>query len=141
MFEFANISGISRCSQREGVLANYNGSPYPGRDFSGEVVQVSNNASTSGWLGAEVWGTGGTLGFRSDGTFAEVSFLRHPREKYDLNCPPQNVKVPLEGLSRKPKALDHARAASITLSWICAWLAADKLAQVKQGENVLIIVS
>jgi NADPH:quinone reductase-like Zn-dependent oxidoreductase len=49
------------------------------------------------------------------------------------------VNVPLAKLSHKPKTLDHAHAASVTLSWQCAWIIVERLAQVKQGENVLII--
>ena len=52
----------------------------PGRDFAG-VVQ----AGPSGWIGAEVWGTGGDTGFTRDGTHAEL------------------IAVPVASLRRKPK--------------------------------------
>ena len=42
----------------------------PGRDFSGEVVDVFDE-SAKGWVGKEVWGTGGARGFAYDGTYAE----------------------------------------------------------------------
>ncbi|EGN97546.1 hypothetical protein SERLA73DRAFT_169849 [Serpula lacrymans var. lacrymans S7.3] len=95
----------------------------PGRDFSGKVVEVSKDSDESShrWLGAEVWGTGSDRGFAVDGTFAEY------------------LKVPISALSRKPKGLDHAKAASLTLPWLCAWIAVDNLAQVRKGDNVIII--
>ncbi|KAG1824119.1 chaperonin 10-like protein [Suillus variegatus] len=83
----------------------------PGRDFSGEVVEA---------LG-RVWGTGSERGFTSDGTFS------------------QYVTVPIAALSRKPASLDHSRAGSMTLPWLCAWITVDTLANVKQGDNVIII--
>src|SRR5258707_9898185 len=51
----------------------------PGRDFSGVVT-----AGPAEWLGAEVWGTGGDIGFTRDGTHAEF------------------IKIPLAPPSRKP---------------------------------------
>jgi len=42
----------------------------PGRDFSGEVVDVFDE-SAKDWVGKEVWGTGGARGFAFDGTYAE----------------------------------------------------------------------
>src|ERR1700722_5477643 len=38
----------------------------PGRDFAGVVED-----GPSPWIGAEVWGTGGEIGFSADGTHAE----------------------------------------------------------------------
>ncbi len=38
----------------------------PGRDYSGVVI-----AGPAEWLGAEVWGSGGDVGFTRDGTHAE----------------------------------------------------------------------
>ncbi|OAX34133.1 GroES-like protein [Rhizopogon vinicolor AM-OR11-026] len=95
----------------------------PGRDFSGEVVEVldESGASSQQWIGAEVWGTGGNRGFSSDGTFS------------------QYVVVPIDALSRKPATLDHSKAGSMTLPWLCAWITVDTLANVKEGDNVIII--
>src|SRR5271165_4458130 len=39
----------------------------PGRDFAGVV-----EAGPDGWIGAEVWGTGGDVGFTRDGTHSEM---------------------------------------------------------------------
>jgi NADPH:quinone reductase-like Zn-dependent oxidoreductase len=95
----------------------------PGRDFSGEVVEAldDSGAPANTWIGAHVWGTGSERGFTSDGTFAEF------------------VKVPLAALSRKPKTINHTEAASMTLPWLCAWITVDTLANVKKGDNVVII--
>ncbi|KIK35554.1 hypothetical protein CY34DRAFT_812044 [Suillus luteus UH-Slu-Lm8-n1] len=95
----------------------------PGRDFSGEVVEAldASGASSQEWIGAEVWGTGSERGFTSDGSFS------------------QYVSVPIAALSRKPASLDHSRAGSMTLQWLCAWITVDTLANVKEGDNVIII--
>src|SRR5271155_4998329 len=45
----------------------------PGRDFAGVV-----EAGPAGWIGAEVWGTGGDTGFTRDGSHAE--FIALPAE-------------------------------------------------------------
>jgi NADPH:quinone reductase len=58
-----------------------------GQDFSGVVV----NGPTE-WLGKEVWGTGGNIGFTRDGTHAQF------------------IKVPLAALSLKPVNLSHEEA-------------------------------
>jgi NADPH:quinone reductase-like Zn-dependent oxidoreductase len=42
----------------------------PGRDFSGEVVDVFDETAKD-WVGKEVWGTGGGRGFAFDGSYAE----------------------------------------------------------------------
>ncbi|KAG1810931.1 chaperonin 10-like protein [Suillus subaureus] len=95
----------------------------PGRDFSGEVVEAldASGASSQEWIGAEVWGTVSERGFTSDGTFS------------------QYVTVPITALSRKPASLNHSRAGSMTLPWLCAWITVDTLANVKEGDNVIII--
>jgi len=95
----------------------------PGRDFSGEVVEALDESGVSSqhWIGEEVWGTGSDRGFTSDGTFS------------------QYVAVPISALSRKPTTLDHSKAGSMTLPWLCAWITVDTLANVKEGDNVIII--
>ncbi|KAI6008863.1 chaperonin 10-like protein [Pisolithus orientalis] len=95
----------------------------PGRDFSGQVVEALDDSGVvlPEWVGADVWGTGSERGFTSDGTFAEY------------------VKVPVTALSQKPKTLSHCEAASMTLPWLCAWITVDTLANVKKGDNVIII--
>ena len=62
----------------------------PGRDFAGVV-----EAGPAGWVGAEVWGTGGDTGFTRDGTHAEL------------------IAVPVASLRRKPDTLSFDQAASV----------------------------
>jgi NADPH:quinone reductase len=88
----------------------------PGRDFSGVVVE-----GPAEWLGAEVWGTGGDIGFTRDGTHAEF------------------IKIPLAALSRKPKTLSHEHAAAIGVNFVVAWLGAVDYAQLKAGETIAVI--
>src|SRR5580658_588446 len=51
----------------------------PGRDYAGTVVHPAE------WMGAEVWGTGGEIGFSIDGSHAEL------------------IAVPIGSLRRKPR--------------------------------------
>jgi NADPH:quinone reductase-like Zn-dependent oxidoreductase len=88
----------------------------PGRDFSGVVVDGPQN-----WLGAEVWGTGGDIGFTRDGTHAEF------------------IKVPLAALSRKPKTLSHAEASAIGVNFVVAWLGTVEYAHLQGGETIAVI--
>src|SRR5271154_4280329 len=39
----------------------------PGRDYAGTVV-----AGPAGWIGKEVWGTGGEIGYSIDGSHADL---------------------------------------------------------------------
>jgi NADPH:quinone reductase-like Zn-dependent oxidoreductase len=88
----------------------------PGRDFSGVVTD-----GPAEWLGAEVWGTGGDIGFTRDGTHAEF------------------IRIPLAGLSRKPTALSHEAASAIGVNFVVAWLGTVDYAQLKAGETIAVI--
>ncbi len=88
----------------------------PGRDFSGVVVD-----GPSAWLGAEVWGTGGDIGFTRDGTHAEY------------------IKIPLAALARKPTALSHEQAAAIGVNFVVAWLGTVDYAHLAAGETIAVI--
>jgi NADPH:quinone reductase len=88
----------------------------PGRDFSGVVEQ-----GPLAWRGAEVWGTGGDIGFIRDGTHAEY------------------IRVPVAALVRKPAALDHAQASAIGVNFIVAWLGVMDYAQLREGETIAVI--
>ncbi|WP_153138845.1 quinone oxidoreductase family protein [Paraburkholderia agricolaris] len=88
----------------------------PGRDFSGVVVD-----GPQAWLGAEVWGTGGDIGFTRDGTHAEF------------------IKIPLTALSRKPATLSHAQASAIGVSFVVAWLGTVEYAHLQAGETITVI--
>ncbi|WP_122157220.1 zinc-binding alcohol dehydrogenase family protein [Paraburkholderia sp.] len=88
----------------------------PGRDFSGVVVD-----GPAEWIGADVWGTGGDIGFTRDGTHSEF------------------IKIPLAALSRKPKTLSHEQAAAIGVNFVVAWLGTVEYAQLKTGETIAVI--
>ncbi len=88
----------------------------PGRDFSGVVVN-----GPADWIGADVWGTGGDIGFTRDGTHAEF------------------IKIPLAALSRKPKTLSHAEASAIGVNFVVAWLGTVEYAHLQAGETIAVI--
>lgn len=87
----------------------------PGRDFSG-VVELGPHD----WVGVEVWGTGGDVGFTRDGTHAEL------------------LAVPTASLRRKPPALSFDQAAAAGVNYMAAWLGLEA-AGLKSGETVLLI--
>src|SRR5712692_5769077 len=71
----------------------------PGRDYAGTVVH-----GPAEWIGAEVWGTGGEIGYSIDGSHAEL------------------IAVPVASLRRQPKTLSFAQAAAIGVTYLAAWL-------------------
>jgi len=87
----------------------------PGRDYSGVVVDGPND-----WLGQEVWGTGGDVGFTRDGTHAEY------------------VVVPRSSLVRKPAILSHEEAGSVGVTFVTAWCGLE-YAALRKGETVAVI--
>jgi NADPH:quinone reductase len=88
----------------------------PGRDYAGTVV-----AGPSEWIGAEVWGTGGEIGYSINGSHAEL------------------IAVPLASLRRKPRSLSLQQAAAIGLTYLAAWLGLVEYAQLAPGETLLVI--
>ncbi len=88
----------------------------PGRDYSGVVVD-----GPEVWLGQEVWGTGGDVGFTRDGTHAEY------------------LAVPLASLVRKPVRLSHEEAASVGVTFVTAWRGVIDYAALRQGETVAVM--
>ncbi len=88
----------------------------PGRDYSGTVVQ-----GPAEWIGAEVWGTGGEIGYSVDGSHAEL------------------IAVPIASLRRKPGTLSLEQAAVIGVTYLAAWLGVVEYAQVAAGETLLVI--
>jgi len=88
----------------------------PGRDYSGMVV-----GGTDDWLGQEVWGTGGDVGFTRDGTHAEY------------------VVVPRSSLIRKPANLSHEEAGSVGVTFVTAWCGLVEYAALRRGETVAVI--
>jgi NADPH:quinone reductase-like Zn-dependent oxidoreductase len=87
----------------------------PGRDYAGTVVQ-----GPAEWVGAEVWGTGGEIGYSVDGSHAEL------------------LAVPVASLRRKPEAVSLAQAAAIGLTYLAAWLGVVEYAQLASGETLLV---
>lgn len=90
----------------------------PGRDYSGVVVEGPEE-----WIGVEVWGTGGDVGFTRDGTHAQF------------------LSVPRSSLVRKPKCLTHEQAASIGVTFVTAWCAVKEYAKIQPGEIIAVIGS
>src|SRR6201995_343038 len=88
----------------------------PGRDFAGIVVEGTEAYP----VGAEVFGSGGDLGFASDGSHAEY------------------VKVPVEAVQPKPHALTFEQAAIVGIPYLTAWRAVIDVASLKEGETILI---
>ncbi|MBY0333456.1 MAG: zinc-binding alcohol dehydrogenase family protein, partial [Acetobacteraceae bacterium] len=87
----------------------------PGRDFAGVVL-----AGPPDWLGIEVWGTGGDLGFTRDGTHAAL------------------LRLPVAALARKPPRLSFAQAGAVGVNYITALLGLDA-AGLRPGETLLVI--
>jgi NADPH:quinone reductase-like Zn-dependent oxidoreductase len=87
----------------------------PGRDFAGTVV-----AGPAAWLGAEVWGTGGDLGFTRDGSHAQL------------------LRLPVAALARKPANLSFAQAGAVGVNYVTAAIGLDYTA-LKPGETILVL--
>jgi NADPH:quinone reductase len=90
----------------------------PGRDFAGVV-----EAGPAAWIGAQVWGTGGDIGFTRDGSHAEF------------------LVVPVASLKLKPKALSFEQAACVGVNFVAAWKGLVEGADLRSGETVLIIAA
>jgi len=90
----------------------------PGRDFSGVVVD-----GPAEWIGQEVWGTGGDVGFTRDGSHAEF------------------IAVPRSSLVHKPQSLTHEEAGSAGVTFLTAWCAVSEYASLQAGETMVIIGS
>ena len=90
----------------------------PGRDYSGVVVE-----GPAEWIGQEVWGTGGDVGFTRDGSHAEL------------------IAVPRSSLVRKPASLSHEQAGSAGVTFVTAWCAVSEYAQLRGDETIAIIGS
>ena len=90
----------------------------PGRDYSGIVVD-----GPAEWMGEDVWGTGGDVGFTRDGSHAEF------------------IAVPCSSLVRKPERLSHQQAGSVGVTFVTAWCAVSEYASLQAGETIAIIGS
>jgi NADPH:quinone reductase len=104
-------------SDAKNVLGRMEGTTLPrtpGRDFAGVVV----NGATD-MIGAEVWGTGGDIGFTRDGAQAEL------------------LLVPTGGVRPKPKNLSFEEAAVVGVNFVTAWIGLVEIARFQSGETVL----
>jgi NADPH2:quinone reductase len=87
----------------------------PGRDFAGVVVEGPPE-----WRGAEVWGTGGDIGFTMDGSHAEY------------------VHIPVTALARKPERLSFEEASAVGVNFVVGWLGAVETAHLSEGETIAV---
>jgi NADPH:quinone reductase len=87
-----------------------------GRDAAGIVVEGRADLK-----GAEVWATGGGLGFTVDGCHAEY------------------VLLPEAAVRRKPDSLTLEQAGSIGVPFVTGWLALVHAAAIRAGETILIV--
>jgi NADPH2:quinone reductase len=88
----------------------------PGRDFAGVVER-----GPAEWVGREVFGTGGDLGFTIDGSHAE------------------SLVVPVSALTPKPAHLSAAEAGSVGVTSVVAWQGLVEYAALQPGEIVAVI--
>ncbi len=88
----------------------------PGRDYAGTVVHGPTE-----WIGAEVWGTGGEIGYSINGSHAEL------------------IAVPVASLRRKPRTLSLEQAAAIGVTYLAAWIGVVEYARLASGETLLVI--
>jgi NADPH:quinone reductase len=88
----------------------------PGRDYAGTVLD-----GPADWIGKEVWGIGGEIGYTVDGSHAEL------------------LKVPVSSLRRKPQTLSMQQAAAIGVTYLAAWLGLVEYARLAAGETLLVI--
>jgi NADPH:quinone reductase len=87
----------------------------PGRDFAGVVI-----SGPPEWVGAEVWGTGGDVGFTRDGSHAEL------------------MALPVDALVRKPQRLSFEEASAVGVNFVVGWLGAVDAAQLTRGETIAV---
>jgi NADPH2:quinone reductase len=100
----------------EGMMEGATLPRVPGRDYAGTVV-----SGPAEWIGVEVWGTGGEIGYSIDGSHAE------------------QIAVPIASLRRKPKTLSLEQAAVIGITYLAAWVGIVEYARLAPGETLLVI--
>jgi NADPH:quinone reductase-like Zn-dependent oxidoreductase len=88
----------------------------PGRDFAGVVVE-----GPAGLVGKEVWGSGGELGIRRNGSHA----------KY--------LVVPVEGVREKPKSISMLEAGAVGVPFVTAYEGLRRAGMPQKGEVVLVL--
>jgi len=88
----------------------------PGRDYAGTVVE-----GPAEWIDAQVWGTGGEIGYSINGSHAEL------------------IAVPTASLQRKPRTLSLDQAETAGVTYLAAWLGLVEYAQIGAGETLLVV--
>lgn len=88
----------------------------PGRDFAGIVVE-----GPAALMGKSVFGSGGDLGFKRDGSHAEFVVV------------PANAALPM------PKGFSFEQSAAVGVAYMTAWAALITAAQLQAGESALIL--
>jgi NADPH:quinone reductase len=107
-------------SDTKNILGQMHGTSLPrtpGRDFAGFVVEAPGGELP---VGAEVWGSGGDLGFERDGAHAEL------------------LVVPSEGVAPKPASLTMPEAAAVGTAFVTAYLGLVNVANVREGDWVVV---
>ncbi len=107
------------CAVRAGYVANYFNHTLPlilGTDVSG-VIEAAGPGVTAFKRGDEVYARAGVS---RDGSYAEF------------------VVVPTSDVARKPRSLDHLHSAALPHVSLTAWQALFELANLTQGQTVLI---
>jgi len=87
----------------------------PGRDFAGLVVDGPPHL-----LNAEVWGSGGDIGFTRDGSHAEY------------------LVIPAEAVGGKPRNLSFEEAACVGVNYLTAFYGLFRRANLQQSETLLV---
>ena len=100
----------------EGKMENTSLPRVTGRDYSGVVVE-----GPADWLGENVWGTGGEIGYSIDGSHAEL------------------IAVPIASLRRKPSSLSFEQAATVGVPYLTAWLGLTEYGHLSEHETLLVI--
>jgi NADPH:quinone reductase-like Zn-dependent oxidoreductase len=88
----------------------------PGRDYAGVVVEGPPEM-----LGKEVWGSGGELGIRRDGSHARY------------------LTVPLGSVRAKPNNLTMEEAGAVGVPFVTAYEGLQRAGGVQQGDVVLVL--
>lgn len=88
----------------------------PGRDFSGVVME-----GPPALVGQSVYGSGGELGFKRDGSHAEF------------------LAVPAAAVSAMPRGFSFEQGAAVGIAYLTAWSALETIARLQAGETVLIL--
>jgi NADPH:quinone reductase-like Zn-dependent oxidoreductase len=88
----------------------------PGRDYAGVVVD-----GPAEWISKEVWGSGGELGIRRDGTHAT------------------HLLLDAADLREKPGAITLAEAGAVGVPFVTAWEGLQEAGSVQPGDVVLVL--